>query len=49
MENDTAACSMNQRGYSDGDLGAIVNPHNIARPDSLEKRAKNITYHPAVE
>jgi hypothetical protein len=49
MENNTTACSMNQWGYGDGDLGPIVDPHDITRPHTLEKGAEDVTYQPAVK
>jgi hypothetical protein len=49
MKNNMPACTTNQRGYSDGEFGTIVNPHDITGSHSLEKGTEDATYHPAMK
>jgi hypothetical protein len=49
MENNTPACLMNQRGYSDGELGPIVDPHDITGSHTLEKGPEDAAYDPAMK
>ena len=49
MKNDAAAGAMNMRGERDGELGPIVNPHNIPGPQPPQQRAEDGADDPAME
>jgi hypothetical protein len=49
VKNDPPAGAMNKRGDRDGKFRAIVNPHDIAGPDTFDQAAEDSTYHPAMK
>ncbi len=49
MENNTRACPMNQWGYSNSELGPIVDPHDITGSHTAEKGPEDVAYDSAMK
>jgi hypothetical protein len=49
VKNNAAAGVMNMRCECDGELGPVMNPHNVSGPHALEQRAKDGLYYPAMK